>query len=99
MSCHSLDELRKAEDGGADYAFYSPIFNSISKPEYGAAVGLDALARACASVKIPVLALGGVSAANARECAAAGAAGVAGISLFQSPADLAGVAALLRIRG
>ena len=97
-SCHSLEELREAEECGADYVFYSPVFESISKPEYGPAVGLDALARACASVKIPVLALGGVSAENAHECSAAGAAGVAGISLFQSAADPASVAARLRGR-
>ena len=98
VSCHSLEELREAQEGGADYAFYSPIFESTAKPGYGPAVGLDVLARACASVKIPVLALGGVSAENARECIAAGAAGVAGISLFQSAADPASVAARLRGR-
>ncbi len=96
VSCHNLEELRAAERAGADYAFYSPIFESASKPGYGPALGLDALARACASVKIPVLALGGVSLENARECMAAGAAGVAGISLFQDAKDLRDVAAQLR---
>lgn len=96
VSCHSLEELSEAQEGGADYAFYSPIFESISKPGHGPAGGLDALARACAALKIPVLALGGVTAENAHECVAAGAAGVAGISLFQNAADLAGVAARLR---
>jgi thiamine-phosphate pyrophosphorylase len=96
VSCHGLEKLKAAEEGGADYAFYSPIFESISKPGYGPSVGLGALARACASVKIPVLGLGGVSTENAHECLAAGASGVAGISLFQSTADLAGVAARLR---
>jgi thiamine-phosphate pyrophosphorylase len=96
VSCHSLEEVRAAEQAGADYAFYAPIFASSSKPGYGPALGLDALARVCAAVKIPVLALGGVSAENAHECVAVGAAGVAGISLFQSADDLPGMIARLR---
>jgi len=99
VSCHSLEDLKEAERGGADYAFYSPVFASASKPGYGPAVGLDALTRACAAVQIPVLALGGVTAENAHECVAAGAAGVAGISLFQRATDLPDVIARLRRRG
>jgi thiamine-phosphate pyrophosphorylase len=99
VSCHNLEELRAAEQAGADYAFYAPVFEPLSKPGYGPVLGLDALARACAAVRIPVLALGGVSAENAYECAAAGAAGVAGISLFQSAQDLPGIVARLRREG
>lgn len=99
VSCHGLEEVRAAEQAGADYVFYAPVFESVSKPGYGPALGLEALARVCAAVKIPVLALGGVSAENAHECVAAGAAGVAGISLFQNAKDLPGVAAQLRCRG
>ena len=98
VSCHNVEELRAAERAGADYAFYSPIFASASKPGYGPALGLDALALACASVKIPVLALGGVSVENAHECMAAGAAGLAGISLFQDAKDLRDIVAQLRRR-
>lgn len=98
-SCHNVEELQAAERAGADYAYYSPIFESASKPRYGPALGLDTLARACAAVKIPVLALGGVTAQNAHECTAAGAAGVAGISLFQTATDLPGLVAQLRRQG
>jgi thiamine-phosphate pyrophosphorylase len=80
VSCHAIGELQAAESEGADFAVYGPIFASITKSV--APAGLDALRRATASVRLPVYALGGVTAVNAPLCMAAGAAGVAGISLF-----------------
>lgn len=85
VSCHSLEEVRTAEEEGADYVVFGPVFPPLSKPSLLPAVGLEGLARAAAAVKIPVLALGGVTRANANACLGAGAAGVAGISLFQAP--------------
>ena len=76
VSAHSLGEVQAARDGGADYATLSPIFATSSKPGYGPALGLAAL-RAEADLGLPVLALGGVTAAAARDCLDAGAAGVA----------------------
>ncbi len=82
VSCHSIDELQAAALDGADYAFLAPIFPPISKPSSLPPLGLDTLARACKSVSIPVHALGGITESNAGACIEAGAAGVAGISLF-----------------
>lgn len=82
VSCHTLAELRAAE--GADFAVYGPVFRPLSKTDERPPAGLEGLRAACAAVAFPVLALGGVTRGNMEDCAAAGAAGVAGISLFQA---------------
>jgi thiamine-phosphate pyrophosphorylase len=80
VSCHTVDELQAAEREGADFAVFGPVFPSVTKSL--APIGLEAFHAAAASVKLPVYALGGVTRENAEACIAAGAAGIAGISLF-----------------
>jgi thiamine-phosphate pyrophosphorylase len=80
VSCHTVPELRAAEREGADFAVYGPVFPSVTKSL--TPMGLDAFRRAVAAVQLPVYALGGVTRENAAACIAAGAAGIAGISLF-----------------
>ncbi len=81
VSCHSVEDVRKAEAQWADFAVLAPIFEKAVTGAPG--IGIASLEEACHAVRIPVLALGGVTRANAHECAVAGAAGIAGIRLFQ----------------
>jgi thiamine-phosphate pyrophosphorylase len=95
VSCHGLDDVRRARDGGADYATFGPVFDTPSKRAYGAPVGLGALAEA-SRLGLPLVALGGVDAENAPQVMAAGAHGVAAIRAWlASPDPAAAVAALL----
>lgn len=107
VSCHSHADILSAEAHGADFVVYAPVFEkqgTTAQP-----VGLEGLRQACGRVAahdkkveagfasgMPVLALGGVTLANARDCIAAGATGIAAIRLFQDH-DVAEIVAALRI--
>ena len=84
VSCHSLADVQQAAQEGAHFVVYGPIFRS---PGKGEPVGLDALADVCAKVAIPVFALGGVDESNQPLCLQAGAAGIAGIRMFENSAS------------
>jgi thiamine-phosphate pyrophosphorylase len=83
VSCHGLEEVRAAQDAGATYAFFGPVFDSPAKRSFGSPQGIARLEEICNSVKMPVLAIGGVNEENAEQCLRAGAAGIAAIRLFQ----------------
>ena len=80
-SVHSRESAVAAEQDGADYVIYGPVWPSDSHPE-AVPVGVDALADVASAVRIPVLAIGGITEARIAECHRAGAAGYAAIRLF-----------------
>jgi len=81
VSCHSPSEVVQAAANGATFAVFAPVFEKKDSPATPPN-GLAMLAQACRA-NIPVLALGGITLANARSCLEAGAAGIAAIRLFQ----------------
>jgi thiamine-phosphate pyrophosphorylase len=86
LSASSVGEAREAEARGAAYVGAGPVWETPSKEDAGAPIGLDALREICRAVSIPVVAIGGVDASNAAECIRAGAAGVAVIRAAGDPA-------------
>lgn len=95
VSCHSAEDVARARDGGATFAFLSPVFDTPSKRAYGPPIGVEAL-RAAAGLGLPVIALGGVTPERVPGLRAAGAWGVAAIRAWlEGPDPAAAVRRLL----
>ena len=84
-SVHTLTEAKQRETEGADFITYSPIYPTLSKPDYGPAVGVEKLRNVAEGVNIPVFALGGITPERVSECLNVGAYGVAVMSGVMSP--------------
>lgn len=96
-STHTIAEARAARNEGADFAVFGPVFATPAKQRYGRPVGLENLAQAVSRVApFPILALGGIVIDRVANCIRAGAAGIAGISLFEDSAKLGPVVARIR---
>jgi thiamine-phosphate pyrophosphorylase len=94
VSVHRQEDVAAAAAAGADYVTLSPIFATASKPGYGPALGIAAIAPA-ARVGIAVLALGGLGTDAVEACIAAGAGGVAVMGeVMRSPDPASAVRAL-----
>ena len=78
-----------AKASGADYILLGPIFDTPSKRRYGPPLGLNTLSEVTKRIRIPVLALGGITVERVRPCIEAGATGIAAIRLFQECLSLA----------
>jgi thiamine-phosphate pyrophosphorylase len=111
VSTHSLEEARAAQLGGADFVVFGPVFETGSKRAFGEPQGLEKLREVTSnpwsaatsrrfgrarSEPFPVIAIGGITLDNAKECLQAGAAGIAGISLFGDPDRISLIAESIR---
>jgi thiamine-phosphate pyrophosphorylase len=90
VSVHSLEDAVDAELKGADWVTYGPVYDTPSKRPYGAPQGPERLATVARGLRIPVVAIGGITPERVKEVRQAGARGVAVISAIlaaDSPAD------------
>lgn len=89
VSCHSLEEVRRAEREGADFAVLGPVYDTPSKRAYGPPLGISYFQAAKRSSSIPLFAIGGVTRDRLGEVFDAGADGVAMISEIVSAENVA----------
>lgn len=80
VSCHNQISAQNAQEKGADFITYGPVFFTPSKAPYGEPLGIDKLELAAEAVRIPVFGLGGINRRNARQVMNSGASGIALIS-------------------
>ena len=83
VSVHTMAEIRRACAQNADYLLLGHLFPTESKLGYGLPLGLGRLKKTCSSSPVPVLGLGGIKLGTIQSVLDSGAAGVAGIGLFQ----------------
>ncbi|NGZ59747.1 MAG: thiamine phosphate synthase [Nitrospira sp. LK265] len=88
ISTHSVEDVRRANQGGADYVVFGPIFETSSKRSFGPPLGLNLLADVCRRSSIPVLAIGGITCERVRDVRRAGAHGVAVIGALLTRDDI-----------
>jgi thiamine-phosphate pyrophosphorylase len=88
VSVHAVEEVLSAQSQGADYVILGPIYETPSKQMFGPPLGIHTLEKACRLVRIPIVGIGGVTAARAREMRRVGAFGVAVITAILGADDV-----------
>ena len=88
ISVHAVEEAVQAELQGADYVILGPIYETPSKQMFGPPLGIHTLEKACRLVRIPIIGIGGVTVARAREMRRAGAFGAAVITAIFGADDV-----------
>ena len=87
LSCHNQVNAIMAQENGADFITFGPVYYTQSKAQYGKPVGVEKLEVISHLLDIPVLALGGIKKGNIHEVIAAGAAGIALVSAVVANED------------
>lgn len=87
VSTHSLAEVKEAEEQGADFIVFGPVYFTPSKANYGAPQGLMALKQIVEKNSLPVYAIGGLKSENIPETKKTGVRGIALISAVVSASD------------
>jgi thiamine-phosphate pyrophosphorylase len=88
ISVHTVEEGLLAQSQGADYIVLGPIYETPSKQMFGPPLGIHTLEKACQLIRIPIIGIGGVTAARAREMRCAGAFGAAVITAILGADDI-----------
>ena len=96
VSAESVADAARAERDGADYVGASPVFATPTKADHAPPLGLAGLRALRAATKLPLVAIGGLHAGNARETIRAGADGLAVVSAIVAADDPRAAAAELR---
>lgn len=97
ISAETPELARAAKRGGADYVGTGPVYATGSKADAGDAIGRERIIAVARAVRIPVVAIGGITASNTADVIRAGASGIAVISAVMRAADPEAAArALLR---
>ena len=96
VSAESVADAARAERDGADYVGASPVFATPTKADHALPLGLAGLRALRAATKLPLVAIGGLHAGNARETIRAGADGLAVVSAIVAADDPRAAAAELR---
>ena len=92
VSTHSLHEAKNAEEEGADFITFGPVYSTPSKSRFGPPVGLEELKRVKKKIDIPVFGLGGIKSGNIDAVLQAKADGLAVISAILAAPDIQGAA-------
>src|SRR5262245_9518185 len=89
ISTHSTEQAKEAEDGGADYIGFGPMFGTTTKATGYSARGLTMLGQVRDAVRVPIVAIGGITETNVSEVWRAGADSAAIISDLLGATDIA----------
>ena len=87
LSVENMQEVKEANQLDVDYIGISPVFSTNTKTDTCQPFGIDGIREVAALTKHKTVAIGGISAANARQIVEAGADGIAVVSAIISAGD------------